>query len=175
MRLSRSEKTKRTVLCGVLTAAAFVLSYVEALLPFSIGTAGVRLGLANIVSLCALYTLGTGTAFGVLVARIVLASFTFGNLSALLYSMTGGVLSFWVMWLWKRSDKFGIMGVGIAGGVTHNIGQLAVASLMLGRAITAYLPVLLFAGALAGAVVGLVAALVVGHMKKAVFAGRLHE
>lgn len=166
MQLSHSEKTKRVVLCGVLTAAAFVLSYVESLLPFSIGVAGVKLGLANIVSLCALYTLGTGTAFGVLLARIVLTSFTFGNMSALLYSLAGGVLSFLVMWLCKKSKKLGIMGVGVAGGVTHNLGQLTVASLMLGQAITAYLPVLMLSGAVAGAVVGMVAALTVKHLKK---------
>ncbi|MBQ9768479.1 MAG: Gx transporter family protein [Lachnospiraceae bacterium] len=166
MQLSRSEKTRRVVLCGVLTAAAFVLSYVESLLPFSIGVAGVKLGLANVVSLCALYTLGTGPAFGVLLARIVLTSFTFGNMSALLYSLAGGLFSFLVMWLCKKSKKFGVMGVGIAGGVTHNLGQLTVASFMLGRAITAYLPILMLSGAIAGTAVGAAAAVAVKHLKK---------
>jgi len=168
MRLSRNEKTKQLVLCGVLTAAAFVLSYLESLLPFSVGAAGVKLGLANIVSLCALYTLGAGTAFGVLLARIVLTSFTFGNMSALLYSLAGGVLSFGVMWLCKKSKKFGIMGVGIAGGVTHNLGQLTMASFLLGKAITAYLPVLMLSGAVAGTVVGAVAAVTAKHLNKVV-------
>lgn len=166
MRLYRSERTKRVVLCGVLTAAAFVLSYVESLIPFSIGTAGVKLGLANIVSLCALYTLGAGTAFGVLIARIVLSAFTFQNLNALLYSLAGGMLSFGVMWLCKRSKKFGITGVGIAGGVMHNLGQLFVASLMLGSALTAYLPVLMVSGAVAGTVVGAASAAAVKRLKK---------
>ncbi len=168
MRLSRSEKTKRVVLCGMLTAAAFVLSYVETLLPFSFGVAGVKLGLANIVSLCALYTLGAGTAFGVLLARIVLTAVTFGNTSALFYSLAGGLLSFGVMWLCRRSRKFGIPGVGIAGGVAHNLGQLAVASLVLGRTITAYLPVLLLSGTVAGMIVGMVAAAVTDHLKKGI-------
>lgn len=166
MRLYRSERTKRVVLCGVLTAAAFVLSYVESLIPFSVGTAGVRLGLANIVSLCALYILGAGTAFGVLIARIVLSAFTFQNLSAMLYSLAGGILSFGVMWLCKRSKKFGIMGAGIAGGVTHNLGQLLVASLMLGSALTAYLPVLMVSGAVAGAAVGAASAASVKRLRK---------
>ncbi|MCH5272881.1 MAG: Gx transporter family protein [Lachnospiraceae bacterium] len=166
MRLYHSEKTRRLVLCGMLTAAAFVLSYLESLIPFSVGTAGVKLGLANIVSLCALYTLGAGTAFGVLIARIVLSAFTFGSLSALLYSLVGGILSFGVMWLCKLSKKFGVMGVGIAGGVTHNIGQLFVASFMLGKALTAYLPVLLFAGAVAGTVIGAAAAAAVKCLKR---------
>lgn len=166
MRLYRSERTRRVVLCGVLTAVALVLAYVESLIPFSVGVAGVKPGLANIVSLCALYTLGTGTAFGVLIARIVLSTLTFRSMSALLYSLTGGILSFVVMWLCKRSKKFGIAGVGIAGGVTHNLGQLLVASLLLGRALTAWLPVLLLAGALAGTVVGTAAAVAVKHLKQ---------
>lgn len=166
MRLYRSEKTKRLVLCGMLTAAAFVLSYLESLLPFSIGIPGAKLGLANIVSLCALYTLGAGTAFGVLIARIVLSAFTFGNLSALFYSLAGGVLSFGVMWLCRKSGKFGVTGVGIAGGVTHNIGQLLAASVILGRALNAYLPVLLAAGAAAGTVIGAAAAAAVKCLKR---------
>lgn len=166
MRLYRNERTRRVVLCGVLTAAAFVLSYVESLIPFSVGAAGVKLGLANIVSLCALYTLGAGTAFGVLIARIVLSAFTFQNLNAMLYSLAGGILSFSVMWLCKHSKKFGVAGVGIAGGVTHNLGQLFVASLMLGSALTAYLPLLLVSGAVAGAVVGAASAAAVKRLKK---------
>lgn len=166
MRLYRSERTRRVVLCGVLTAAAMVLAYVESLIPLSVGVPGVKPGLANIVSLCALYTLGAGTAFGVLIARIVLSTLTFRSMSALLYSLAGGILSFGVMWLCKRSKKFGIAGVGIAGGVTHNLGQLLVASLLLGRALTAWLPVLLLAGATAGTVVGTAAAAAVKHLKK---------
>ena len=87
-------------------------------------------------------------------------------MSALLYSLAGGILSFGVMWLCKRSKKFGIAGVGIAGGVTHNLGQLLVASLLLGRALTAWLPILLLAGAVAGTVVGAAAAVTVKHLKK---------
>jgi len=166
MRLYRSEKTRRVVLCGVLTAAALVLAYVESLIPFSTGAAGIKPGLANIVSLCALYTLGAGTAFGVLIARIVLSTLTFRSMSALLYSLTGGILSFGVMCLCKRSKKLGIMGVGIAGGVTHNLGQLFVASLLLGSVLIAYLPVLLLAGAAAGTVVGAAAAAAVKHLKQ---------
>ncbi len=154
------------MLCGVLTAAAMVLAYVESLIPLSVGVPGVKPGLANIVSLCALYTLGAGTAFGVLIARIVLSTLTFRSMSALLYSLAGGILSFGVMWLCKRSKKFGIAGVGIAGGVTHNLGQLLVASLLLGRALTAWLPILLLAGAVAGTVVGAAAAVTVKHLKK---------
>lgn len=161
----RSETTKNLVLCGLLTAAAFVLGYVESLLPFSVGIPGVKIGLANIVTLYALYRLGGGRAFAVTVARVLLSALTFGSMSALLYSMAGGLLSLGVMWLLKKSGKFGVAGVGIAGGVMHNVGQLLVASLMLGSALYGYLPVLLVAGSLSGAVVGVAAAGLVKRLK----------
>ncbi len=163
MKKGRSEKTKNLVLCGLLTAAAFVLGYVESLLPFSIGIPGVKIGLANIVSLFALYRLRPGSAFCILLARIFLSAVTFGNMNALLYSLAGGVLSFCVMWLLKRCGKFGIAGVGVAGGVMHNVGQVLVAMALLGDALYGYFPVLLASGAVSGAVVGLAA---VGLIKR---------
>lgn len=165
MRKGSSDTTKKLVLCGMLTATAFVLGYVESLLPFSIGVPGVKIGLANIVSLYALYGLGAGSALGVLLARIFLSALTFGNMNALLYSLAGGILSFGVMWLLKKSEKFSVVGVGIAGGMMHNAGQFLMASLMLGSALTAYLPILVVAGTVAGAVVGAVAAILVKRMK----------
>lgn len=165
MRKGRSETTKDLVLCGLLTAAAFVLGYVESLLPFSVGIPGVKIGLANIVTLYALYRLGTGKALGILLARILLSAITFGSMSALLYSLAGGLLSVFVMWLLKRCEKFGVMGVGIAGGVAHNVGQVTVASFMLGSALYGYLPVLLIAGSIAGAVVGVAAAGLIKRLK----------
>lgn len=165
MKKGSSETTKKLVLCGMFTATAFVLGYVESLLPFSIGVPGVKLGLANIVSLFALYRIGTGSAFAILLARIILSAATFGNMNAFLYSLVGGLLSFAVMWLLKRSGKFSVMGVGIAGGVTHNTGQLLMASWMLGSALTAYLPVLMVAGAVAGVVVGGAAVMLVKRGK----------
>lgn len=165
MKKGSGETTKKLVLCGMLTATAFVLGYVESLLPFSIGVPGVKLGLANMVSLFALYRIGTGSAFAILLARIVLNAATFGNMNAFLYSLAGGLLSFAVMWLLKRSGKFGVTGVGITGGVAHNAGQLLMASWMLGSALTAYLPVLMVAGAVAGIIVGSAATVLVSRGK----------
>ncbi len=161
----RSEKTKVLVMCGLLTAAAFVLGYVESLLPFNFGIPGVKIGLANIVTLYALYCLGTGHAAAVLIARIFLSAVTFGNMSALLYSLAGGFLAFGVMWLLKKSKKFGVVGVGIAGGVAHNAGQILMASMMLGSALHGYLPVLLISGSVAGTVIGIAAAELIKRMK----------
>ena len=165
----KKNKTRLVVFCGLLTATAYVLGYVESLIPFSLGVAGIKVGLANIVSLFALSYLGPVCAISVLLARIVLSAITYSGMSAMVYSLAGGLLSFLVMYLLSLTHRFSTTGLGIAGGVAHNIGQLIMASLMLGRAITAYLPVLLTAGALAGLLVGLAAGAMDRHFPKKYF------
>ena len=109
---------------GMLVALAMVLSYLESLIPISLGIPGIKLGLSNVVTLFALYQFGGGIAFGVAVCRIVLCGVTFGSLSTMLYSFAGGLLSFAVMFVLKKTEKFSIYGISIAGGVMHNVGQL---------------------------------------------------
>ena len=152
-------KTKRLVLGGMLTAVAMVLSYVESLLPFSFGMAGIKIGLANIVSLFAMEAIGIPLAFLVLLSRILLSSLLFSSMSTMLYSLAGGVVSFGVMLLLKKSGRFHTVGIGIAGGITHNLAQLSLAAVILGKAIGAYLPVLWISGTVAGTAVGTAAAL----------------
>ena len=101
---------------GVLVALAMVLSYLESLIPISLGIPGIKLGLSNVVTLFALYQFGGGIAFGVAVCRIVLCGVTFGSLSTMLYSFAGGLLSFAVMFVLKKTEKFSIYGISIAGG-----------------------------------------------------------
>lgn len=150
--------TKRLALMGLFTALAMICGYVEMLLPISLGIPGVKLGLANIVIVFALYRLRPADAFAVNVTRIVLVSFMFGNLSVMLYSLAGGILSFTVMALLKKTDKFSIYGVSIAGGVFHNVGQLIVAMLVLETsALVYYGPVLLLSGLVTGLIIGIVA------------------
>ena len=93
---------------GVLVALAMVLSYLESLIPISLGIPGIKLGLSNVVTLFALYQFGGGIAFGVTVCRIVLCGVTFGSLSTMLYSFAGGLLSFAVMFVLKKTEKFSI-------------------------------------------------------------------
>lgn len=150
--------TKRAAYCAMLTALAMIFGYVEALIPFGIGIPGVKLGLANIVIVLALYILPAYQAFAIQLMRIVLVSFLFGNLSMTLYSLAGGVLSFLVMWLLKRGDGFSITGVSIAGGVSHNIGQLVVAVLVVQNLkIAFYFPALMIAGLITGCLIGMLA------------------
>lgn len=150
--------TKRVAYCAMLTALAMIFGYVEALIPFGFGIPGIKLGIANIVIVLALYMLPAYQVFLIQLARIVLVSFMFGNMSMMIYSLAGGMLSFLVMMLLKKTKGFSITGVSIAGGVSHNIGQLAVAVLAVQNVkIVFYFPVLMAAGLLTGGLIGLLA------------------
>lgn len=143
---------------GVFLALALICSYVESLIPISFGIPGVKLGLTNIVVVLMLYCIGAKEALAVSVCRIVLAGFLFGNLFSILYSLAGGLLSFLIMWVVKRTGKLGILPVSVCGGIFHNIGQLAVAALVVENYnVFYYLPVLLLAGAATGLAIGVVA------------------
>lgn len=143
-------------LCGMLTALAFLFSYVETLIPVNLGVPGVKLGLANLVTMVSLYLLGAKTAAVIALVRVILTGFTFGNLSMMMYSLSGAALSLLLMGICKRGEWFGTVGVSIVGGVGHNIGQLAVAAAVVeNSAVFYYLPALLLAGTGAGAFIGL--------------------
>ncbi|MBO5145535.1 MAG: Gx transporter family protein [Lachnospiraceae bacterium] len=147
---------KKAAYSAMLTALAMIFGYVEVLIPFSFGIPGIKLGLANLVIVLALYMLPASQALLIQVARIVLISFLFGNMSMMLYSLAGGLLSFCVMSLLRRIQGFSVIGVSIAGGVSHNIGQLIVAMLVVKNLkLTYYLPALLIAGLVTGALIGL--------------------
>ncbi len=157
--------TKKTAQVGMLVAAAFVLGYVESLLPISFGIPGIKLGLSNIVVLLCLYEGTAKEAFGIALVRIVLTGLTFGNFSTMAYSLAGGIFSFLVMFLLKKSNVFSVYGVSIAGGVSHNIGQIAVAVLVLQTGLLMYyLPFLLVAGCVAGACIGFVGGIIVKRL-----------
>lgn len=148
--------TKKIAQIGMMVAAAFVLSYVESLIPISLGIPGIKLGLPNIVIVLCLYECSVSQTVGISLARIVLTGFTFGNLSMMMYSLAGGILSLGVMILLKRTGKFSVYGVSVAGGVFHNLGQIFVAMFVLQTGMLIYyLPFLLAAGIIAGAVIGM--------------------
>lgn len=150
--------TKRVAYCALLTALAMIFGYVEAMIPFGFGIPGVKLGLANIVIVLALYILPACQVFAIQLMRIVLVSFLFGNLSMMLYSLAGGMLSLVVMLLLNRRDVFSITGVSIAGGVSHNIGQLIVAALVVQNLkIMFFFPIMIMAGLITGCLIGVLA------------------
>lgn len=147
--------SKKVARMGVFIALAMIFSYIEVLIPFNFGIPGVKLGIANIVIVTSLYMFSTGEAFGISVIRIVLMGILFGNGMSLLYSLAGGSLSFLAMWIGKKTNWFSVMGVSMAGGVFHNVGQiLAVMLVMKNTMFVAYLPVLLVAGIVTGYLIG---------------------
>lgn len=150
--------TKSIAHCAMLTALAMIFGYVEALIPFHFGLPGIKLGLANLVIVLALYRLPAGQVFAIQGMRIVLVSFLFGSMSMMIYSLAGGFLSLFTMFLLKKTNWFSITGISIVGGVSHNLGQLAVAVLVVQNLkITFYVPVLLTAGLVTGCLIGMLA------------------
>lgn len=148
---------KQVAYYGIFIALALIASYIEALVPVPVPIPGIRLGLANVVSTVLLMNYGIREAAFVMVLRIVLAGFLFGNLFAILYSLSGGILSLFVMYLLKRTGQFGVIGISAAGGTTHNIGQLLAACLVVQNTkLIYYLPVLIAAGMITGLLTGLI-------------------
>ena len=155
------KKTSRLTLLALLTATAMILSYLESLLP-SIAVPGVKMGLANIAVIFALYRLGFREALAVSLVRVAMVSTLFGSLGALLYSLAGACLSLIVMAVLKKLDLFSETGVSVAGGVGHNLGQVLMAMLLLDTArLIWYLPVLIVTGIAGGILTGLTAAMLI--------------
>lgn len=128
----------------------------ELLIPVNFGIPGAKLGLANLVIVIVLYKTDWKEALLLSVVRIILAGFLFGNLFGILYSLAGGILSLAVMALLKRTGAFSVIGVSMAGGVSHNVGQLIMAMLVVETyAVGYYLPVLLIAGLITGTMIGI--------------------
>ena len=153
--------TKQLTLCAVLTAMALALSYLENVFPLSLAIPipGVKLGLANIVTVFALYVLGPGQAMLILLARCLLGAVFAGNMNALIFSLLGGVSAMLAMILLSRSRRLSVYGVSVGGAAAHNCGQIAAAVLSLGNtAPLYYLPVLLGVSLLTGTLTGLMAA-----------------
>ena len=141
-----------------MTSLAIVFGYIEHLIPLPFGIYGIKLGLANLVVIVMLYALNTYSAFTINMIRIILCSMLFGTFTSFLYSIVGGLLSFTIMLIIKKTDKFSPMGVSICGAIAHNIGQISVGIILMEEfKIALYLPVLLITGALTGALIGLVA------------------
>lgn len=162
-------RTKRIAYLGIFIALAFVFSYIEFLLPIHLGIQAAKLGLANLVIMVALYLLTEQDAFVLSMIRVLLVGFSFGNMTMMMYSFAGALVSFLVMLLAKKTKLFSIVGVSVLGGVFHNIGQLLVAIWMVKMgSLVFYLPALLLVGTISGVVIGLLAGIVTKHLKKLV-------
>lgn len=154
-------RNKRIALRGILIALAMILSYIESFIPISAAVPGIKIGLANIVTIYALERLSVKDALVISLLRILLSTILFGNPAIMLYSLSGALLSLLVMKTVSWISSIGVMGISVCGAVFHNVGQCAVAVLLLHNInIFAYLPALLIAGVVAGVITGSISSVV---------------
>lgn len=164
-----NHNTKRLTLCALMISVALVLSYIERFIPLQllIPMPGIKLGLANIVTLMALFFWGAKYAFVILILRCLLGAVFGGSVSGLLFSLTGGVLAMIVMSASKHSSRISVYGVSILGAAAHNVGQIAIAVFLMNSIyVIGYLPYLLMVSIFTGMATGSVCAGVFGILKK---------
>lgn len=158
-------KTKQIALIGVLCALSSVLGYIESLIPPIAPVAGFKIGLSNLAVMYALYKLGGRQAFFVMLVKVLVTSLWFSGFGALIYSLCGGLAALFAM---AAAKKLGMShrGVGMCGGVCHNIGQLAAACVVMDTLSVLYwAPALLICGLITGFFIGTVAFLIIKYTK----------
>ena len=172
MSMDRRDRTSKLTIAALMAALALIFSYIEVLIPFNFGIPGIKLGIANLVIIVALYYLGTRYALLINVIRILIGGLLFSGVFGMLYSMAGALLSMLVMVLVKKCGLFSVTGVSMAGGVVHNLGQLLVAAFLVSNLkIFVYFPVLVISGVVSGAVIGILAYLVLKKLPAAKHTG----
>ena len=155
---SLDRRTRLVAISAMFAALALIFSYIEVLVPIPLPIPGIKLGLANLVIIIAIYRMGFRYSFTINMVRIVAAGLLFSGVFGMLYSLAGGILSIVVMYLLYRTNKFSMVGVSMAGGVCHNLGQLMTAVVLLeNTGILSYFPVLLFSGLITGILIGILA------------------
>ena len=163
--------TQRVAFFGICTSVALVLAYIELLIPpLFAAVPGIKLGLPNILIIFILYRFGLRSAATVSLVRIALVSLLFGNTMTLAYSLAGAVLSLAAMSLLKKMNFLSTVGVSVAGGVFHNIGQILMAMLLLRTAeLGYYLIILALTGTIAGILIGLCGGMLISRIKFNIF------
>lgn len=162
-------RTKHLVLLALFVSQALILSIIESWVAFPSPVPGVKLGLANIITLVTIVFFSLKDTMGVVTVRCLLSSLLGGGLVLFPFSLAGGLLSAVVMYVFmKKMDKsFSLVGISIAGAIAHNLGQLSIAAFMTGGfAVFGYLPVLLLSGIVMGCFIGLIASFLINALKK---------
>ncbi len=164
-----SMRSKRLAVLALLTALSMILSYIEGLLPAFVAIPGIKVGLANLAVVLALYRLGWREAVCVSLVRVLCLSLLFGNAAGFLYSIAGAVMSLIGMVVLKKTMRFSPLAVSVTGGVLHNMGQLLMACILLSAAaLCYYLPFLLLGGILSGIVIGVMAAVLLKRIPNSI-------
>jgi heptaprenyl diphosphate synthase component I len=162
-------KIKYMSMYAMFVALAMILSYIESLIPIPFAVPGMKIGLANLVVIVALYVMDEKAAISISLIRVILVSFTFANLSAMIFSLAGALCSIICMLLLKRTGNYSVSGVSIVGAVSHNVGQLMVAMAVVNTVqVISYLPILIIFGVTSGFLMGMLAIMVINRIKKAI-------
>lgn len=166
--MKKNSSTKSIAFLGISASVALLLSYIEFLLPpLFAAVPGIKIGLPNVIIIFVLYAVGVKAAAGVSFVRLCVSSLLFGNPVMFAYSAAGAVLSFLIMMILKKTDKLSAVGVSVAGGVSHNMGQIFVAMLLLNTPqIAYYMIVLTVTGTVSGVFIGLCGAYLVKRLSK---------
>ena len=186
--MKKTGSTVRIAYLGVLTALAFIMGYLESLIPSFTGIPGVKAGFANIITMISLFSADSFLAgrsdnehfsshkpgeesipssfsltctAAISVVRILLGGITYNGMSAILYGLAGAFFSIAVMYLLAKLRIFSLTAISVAGAVSHNLGQTLLAVLMLGNAVVYYLPMLIIAGLISGIIIGIIAGLLI--------------
>lgn len=163
---NRHLNVKKLSEIALMVTLALIFSYVEAIIPYNPGIPGIKLGIANIVAIIALYKFSWREAVTVNAIRIIIAGLLFNGVFGAIYSMAGSLVSLLGMVILKKTKLFSVAGVSMAGGVLHNVGQLLVAAFIIEDVrIFFYFPVLLFSGLIAGLAIGIAADIILRRLK----------
>lgn len=167
--MKEKNNTKKIAFTGLMTALALIFSYIEALIPIAPAIPGIKLGVANIVVITALYSIGAKYAFSINILRVIISGLLFNGFFGAMYSLSGALLSFFTMLLLKKTGLFSMTGVSIAGGVAHNLGQIITAAILVSNIqIFIYFPVLIISGVISGAVIGIAAYFIVKRLPRSI-------
>ena len=167
---SSSPAAKRVAISALFASLALIFSYIEAILPAAPGIPGIKLGIANLVVIIAMYRLDLRYALVINLIRILLAGFMFNGLYGAVYSLCGCLVSYVVMCILYKSGLFSVIGVSMGGGAAHNIGQLCIAAVLVSSPqIFYYLPVLILSGTVSGILIGWLGWILLEHIPKRLF------
>lgn len=165
--MKEKERARKVALYGILIALAMIMSFVESLIPIPIPVPGVKLGLANLVTVTGLYLVGIPGTICITLLRVLLVGLSFGNPYSMIYGLSGSFLSLFIMSLAKKHHWFSHVGISILGGIFHNIGQITFAALIVQTAgVYFYLPALLAAGCVSGTIIGVLGGIMTERLTK---------
>ena len=157
---------RKIAYCGIFVSLAIILSWVELVIQLPIFIPGIKLGLANIVTLIVMYYFNTRIALIVSIIRIIVCGILFSGFSGFLYSLSGAILSITIMIISKDILKLSIYTVSILGGISHNIGQIFIASLVVKTNFSIYVPILIISGFITGILIGIIAKNIINIINK---------